>query len=115
MSKGYVYLIRQGESDLYKIGSTNKSPQIRLLQLQCGNPEILNLMQVYKTENYKKIEHLMHIAYGKHRVRNEWFRFDVSMEDEFINECQKKENAARVLIEQEYRDKKWKNWLKKNN
>lgn len=109
----YVYLIRQGESDLYKIGSTSGDPEKRLVQLQCGNPERLHLIQTYRTIHHQKIESLMHIAYGNNRVRNEWFRFDLSMEDEFINECESKETAARILIEQDQRSQNWKDWLRK--
>jgi hypothetical protein len=113
MKKGYVYLIRQGETDLYKIGSTSKEPEKRLLELQCGNPERLFLIQVYRTDFPQKIENLMHIALSKNRVRNEWFRFDLSMEDAFTNECSKKENAAKLLFEQDKRNKAWSEWLKK--
>lgn len=109
----YVYLIRQGHDDLYKIGSTRKHPQDRLRELQTGNPEELHLIAHYKTEHFQKIEHLMHIAHEKYHVTREWFRFDLSMEDEFITECESKEAAAKILVEQDQRNKEWKDWLRK--
>lgn len=109
----YVYLIRQGHDDLYKIGSTTKHPMTRLKELQTGNPQELHLVSHYRTKHHQKIEMLMHIAHEGHKVRNEWFRFDLSMEDEFINECESKETSAKVLVEQDRRNKEWKDWLRK--
>ncbi|MDG1949876.1 MAG: GIY-YIG nuclease family protein, partial [bacterium] len=68
MRKGYVYLIRQGQSDLYKIGHTTKKPINRLKELQTGNPETLVLIDHFQSKYYKDIETLMHTHNSKFHV-----------------------------------------------
>lgn len=100
MRKGYVYLIRQGQSDLYKIGHTTKKPENRLKELQTGNPEDLVLINYFQSKYFKDIETLMHTHNKKFHVIREWFRFDLSIETDFLSECQKKEPNAKFIHEQ---------------
>jgi hypothetical protein len=106
MKNGYVYLIRQGQSDLYKIGHTTKKPSNRLKELQTGNPQELYLITSYQTKYYKDVENLMHTKNNHFKVVREWFRFDFKIESNFLEECQNNEAGAKFLYEKKDLDKK---------
>lgn len=110
---GYVYLIRQAETDLYKIGHTSYHPKKRLKELQTGNPEKLHLIEYYSSDYCQKIESLLHLKYKNYNVRQEWFRFDLSIESSFLNECQSKEAGAKHLVESKKANDDWDKLLKK--
>lgn len=109
MRKGYVYLVRQGETDLYKIGHTSKHPKKRLGELQTGNPDQLHLVTYYRTANYKEVEQLMHISNATNHHWREWFRFDLSIEETFLTECEGKEVSANFLVERKKAQEEWRN------
>jgi hypothetical protein len=70
---GYVYLINTEElSNIYKIGFTKKDPNIRLKQLQTGNPNKLNLFYSFKVKD-ESIEHKLHNIFKNKKINNEWF------------------------------------------
>jgi hypothetical protein len=78
---GYVYLIRQGVTDLYKIGFTNRPLQERLPELQTGNPHRLRVVAQMHAARAKLIEDSLHLFCIQYNVRDrlsggrEWFRF----------------------------------------
>lgn len=104
---GFVYLIRQAETDLYKIGHTSYHPEKRLKELQTGNPQKLHLIEYYSTDHYQKVESLLHLKYKDYNVRQEWFRFDLKIESEFLNECASKEAGAKYLVEAKKSNDDW--------
>lgn len=104
MSKGYVYLIKEVDADFYKIGYTTKKPEIRLKELQTGNPRLLKLVASYHTENYKHLERLLHETYKKNHYSGEWFIMSLEVEDQFLIECNAKNNTALFLREQQVED-----------
>ncbi len=91
----YVYLIR-GNDGKYKIGIA-KNPNQRILQLQTGNSDKLELLQIYKSRNASKIETALHNQYSHVRNIGEWF--DLSVEDEvkFLEKCKKIDESIDVL------------------
>lgn len=82
-----LYIIRCGDSDLFKIG-ISKCPEKRLKQLQTGNPHILKILFTFKvSEKYKnieaqKIEHTIHQFLKENKnlhIINEWFKLTNDM------------------------------------
>jgi len=74
-NKKYLYLIRCGNSNFYKIG-TSENPEERLQILQAGCPYPLTL--IYK-ERFNKpakiVEKFLHKKYQSKRKIGEWFEF----------------------------------------
>ena len=72
----YVYLIRSGESPVYKIGRSCQ-PKKRLKQLQTGHPVKLFLVHIIRCEEFpaRKVEKFLHSRFMYHRSRQngEWF------------------------------------------
>ena len=93
----YVYLIQSIDSGLYKIGISN-NPNKRLKQLQTGNGESLKLIHSFKSNYPNKLETALHNRYSHLKKINEWFNFDLSIEVNFINECEKIDEAINYLI-----------------
>jgi len=73
---GYVYLIKCGDFDLYKIGVSKSGPNKRIGSIQSDNPFEIHVMGVYYCNHYSLLEHEMHERYREHCVRGEWFRFN---------------------------------------
>jgi len=71
-----IYLMRSGETDLYKIGIA-QDPVNRAKKLQNGNPEDLNVICSRKIINAEQVEAKLHKAFASKRIRKgEWFRLD---------------------------------------
>lgn len=74
MALGYVYFIRSGKSNLFKIGKTYNL-KTRLQQIQVGNPEKVTLFAYVKTNNIDALEDLFHYDGESIRRNGEWFEF----------------------------------------
>ena len=71
--KGWVYLIKQTEEHLYKIGYTrNADIKKRLLQLQTGNPYSLEVVGSFPCTG-KVTEKVLHSLFSDHRKMGEWY------------------------------------------
>jgi hypothetical protein len=70
--KGFVYLIKYGSSNLYKIG-LSKNPKERLKQLQSAIPENLFLLHTIEASNMMELEAYFHQMFSHCRARSEWF------------------------------------------
>jgi hypothetical protein len=93
IKKPCVYLIKMNDSNFYKIGRTIK-PYYRYYEIQCANPIKLELLHIYETEHYKKLERNLHSVYKKwnhvHLYKSEWYCFKVEKDiviKSFIEEC----------------------------
>jgi hypothetical protein len=89
---GYVYLlleIDRNSNETYKIGVTKKDPNLRLKQLQTGNPNELRVLRFYESDNYLKVEKWLHRKYGylKTVANNEWRMLDTEHVFSFIEDC----------------------------
>lgn len=71
--KSHVYIIRQGTTNMYKIGFSKTSVQSRLRQLQTGNHLKLTLARVF--HGGQDTEMFLHERYRKFRQCGEWFKF----------------------------------------
>ena len=69
----FVYVARESVSGRYKVG-ISKDPIERIKKLNVGNPEVLELVVVYKaTEDGYLSETKAHLALADFHLRSEWF------------------------------------------
>lgn len=71
----WLYIIRAGSTDLYKVGSS-VDPSQRLRELQTGNPEELAIVGTMHTRLARAIESAFHEKWTGSSVRGEWYVFD---------------------------------------
>ena len=69
-----IYLIRAGETDLYKIGYTSGKAKKRVKGLQTGCPHKLSVVR--ELEGNQEREKWLHKTFSKYRKEGEWFEFD---------------------------------------
>lgn len=84
---GYVYLIKDTDNELYKIGVTKRNPNIRLKKLQTGNPHKLQLISFYKTQYPYRMESILHNRYENLNVLNEWYELPLDVVEKFSEIC----------------------------
>lgn len=71
----FLYLFRQIGTDDYKIG-VSKHPEKRIMELNIGNPQKMELIFKYPTEVPYKLETSLHKYFNSKRYENsEWFNF----------------------------------------
>lgn len=99
--KKNIYLARQKETSLYKIGITKNDPKLRILQLQTGNAIPLELVETFQTSHDYKMETALHAQFSLKRMEGEWFELSQEEVDSFFDICSRKEETM--------------NFLKKNN
>lgn len=75
----YVYLMRAGDTQYYKIGRTKRDPQKRKNELN-GTlaPFEIKLVCQIKTDDSAKLEKELHEKYKGNRERGEWFNLEPS-------------------------------------
>lgn len=72
-STGYIYIIGQESSNLYKIGwTTNADPTVRLKALQTGSAMKLVLCGHFSAPS-QKTEFVLHEMFNSNRMQGEWF------------------------------------------
>lgn len=73
---GFVYLVHQEGSNLYKIGLT-VDPDRRLKQLNTGNPHWLRFEHLVEVSNMFEAEEELHSYFNSQRLTKykEWFEF----------------------------------------
>jgi len=74
-SNGYTYIVRAGDTHLYKIGSSQNVKQ-RLTSLQSGSAQLL---EIIATVEGSHIEKVLHTIFAEYRQHGEWFQFDNPM------------------------------------
>lgn len=92
-----IYLARQEDSDLYKIGITKKTPEKRLKELQTGNAAPLLLIEQFQTKHNFKMETALHAEFASKRMEGEWFVLSEDDVKKFISLCEEKEAAMDFL------------------
>ena len=82
----YIYLIRQGDSNYYKIGMS-KNPKNRLKDFQVASPQKLTLKHISECENAEpnQQEASLHKKFKEYHVRGEWYRFNENQISWVIN------------------------------
>jgi hypothetical protein len=73
--EGTVYLVRS-EDGAYKIGHTRQTFKARFSMLRSANPRRLSKIHTFKAINSLEAEQSLHSAFGKKRIRGEWFNLD---------------------------------------
>ena len=86
-----IYLARQQESSLYKIGITKNSPKQRIKQLQTGNAVPLVLVETFRTNHDYTMETALHAHFMLKKREGEWFELSDEDVKEFQSICEKKE------------------------
>lgn len=105
ITNGYVYLILEineyGEEN-HKIGISKNEPIKRLKQLQTGNPNRIDILSFYKSENYKRIEKWLHSRYSSYKTLadNEWFKLPDDQVLNFIETCKCVEETIKLLLKE---------------
>lgn len=80
---GFVYLIRCGETNRYKIG-ISKNVLGRVETLQTGNPEKLHVVCYFPAIDAQAKEQELHKHYEEKQVMREWFELTEKDVDYFL-------------------------------
>lgn len=103
MIMGYVYLLLQVDfegNESYKIGITKRDINIRISELQTGNPNKISLHRKYESKNYLKVERWLHRKYQtKTEAKNEWRTLTDEQVFSFLNDCQVADDNIQFLLE----------------
>jgi hypothetical protein len=103
MEKGFVYLITDWSSnpEKFKVGVTKKTPEDRLRSLHTGSSGELVLLKTYESENYRRIETVLHRGYKPYSTDGgkEWFELPPTLALDFFNECKKIDDNIKYLQE----------------
>jgi len=103
--KGKVYLLLDWDShpaEKYKIGITKNDIQKRIKQLTTGSSGELVLISSYESENYRKIEGVLHRTYNCYSTSGgkEWFELPSEKVLSFKEDCKKIDDNINLLNEQ---------------
>jgi len=102
---GYVYLLStvtpDGMTERFKIGVTKRKIETRIRELQTGNSEPITLLKSYQSENYVKVENLLHKKYlgSKANANNEWFKLEDKYVMSFEKDCEEADDTIKLLLE----------------
>lgn len=84
--KGFVYLINQKDTPLYKIGfTTDKDIEKRKKGLQTGNANLLEIMGYFPCSGVK-VEGNLHKIFSSQRLQGEWFELENDEVHNILNE-----------------------------
>jgi hypothetical protein len=72
---GYVYLIGSHIYSWYKIGKSN-IPQIRIRTIGVLLPFKIEVVAVWRAEDSRQLEALLHRKYFENNINGEWFSFN---------------------------------------
>lgn len=103
---GYVYLICDPETELYKIGVTRGSIEKRLRKLQTGNGTALHVAAYHPTEYPYRVEKMLHNRYAGRRAMNEWFDLEDEEVFSFLDACKEIEGIISALSDNPFFTKK---------
>lgn len=97
---GTVYLLGEFvDNPRYKIGITKNNVNSRLKELQTGNPNEIILINQYQSENYRKIEGMLHRKFFMNRAKGEWFDLTNEQVFSFLDEAKKADELISFLKE----------------
>jgi hypothetical protein len=97
--KGKVYLLANWDANKFKIGITRGKVEKRLKQLQTGNGEKIEILEVFETEHFLKVEKALHRTYDHKKTKGEWFELTDEEILSFKTDCQTKHNLFQMLID----------------
>jgi hypothetical protein len=107
MELGYVYLIVEADHngyEKYKIGITKNNPENRLKKLKTGNSNEMFIVRTYQSENYRRIEKMLHRKYSAQRTisKNEFFHLTDSQIFSFSEDCKKMDDIIKLMKKENY-------------
>ena len=73
LGSGYVYIMKCGEFNYYKIGISKNSPEKRWSGIQSGCPFPISFVSITYCEDYVMLERRLHEKYRSQRLMGEWF------------------------------------------
>lgn len=95
---GYVYLINEVDTNIYKIGISKKpANEERIKNLQTGNHNELELVFEIKSKCYTTLEKTLHRTFKDYNLKGEWF--DIKDKNMIIEEIIKINNNLECLID----------------
>ena len=94
----FIYLIKQTNSNLCKIG-ISENPEKRIKQLQTANGTPLDLIKQFKTEFGYKLEAALHRHFFSKKTIGEFFELEEKDIFEFTTICEDKEKNFKYLRE----------------
>ncbi len=83
-----IYLIRQENTESYKVGITGDMPQ-RVKSLQTGCANKIEVLSTFESEYARNIENFLHKAWKHKNTSGEWFTLDYDDQKTFIPFCKK--------------------------
>lgn len=83
-----IYLIRQDQSDFYKIGITSNIKQ-RIKSIQTGCPNRVEVLATFESKYARNIEGFLHRVWHHLNTNGEWFQLGKDELKEFIPLCKK--------------------------
>lgn len=92
-----IYLVKQENTQLFKIGVTKKNILERIFELQTGNPNKIILVDEFETKWNFKLENYLHNYFKLKHVNGEWFELNKEDINNFISICNKGENMFNIL------------------
>lgn len=101
---GYVYLLLMVDNsgnESHKIGVTKRDVNIRISELQTGNPNKISLLRKYESKNYLKVERWLHRKHSgsKTEAKNEWRMLSDEFLLSFISDCEEADKNISFLLE----------------
>lgn len=99
MNNGFVYLICDPASDLFKIGMSKGKVEKRLKQLQTGNGTDLFVKYAFECEYPRELEKRLHWHFNHKREVGEWFRLDAKDVLGFMKLCEEKDKIIHEIME----------------
>lgn len=94
----YVYLIHSTylENFQYKIG-VSSNPNIRIKQLETGNPNQLTISKVFLSKFPFLIETALKNRFKYCRIEGEWFNLSQEEVNKFISTCENMEKNFAII------------------
>jgi len=96
-----LLMIDDNGNEFHKIGVTKRDINKRIAELQTGNSNKINLLRLYESKNYLKIEKWLHRKYStsKTEAKNEWRNLTDEQVFSFISDCKEIDGTINFLLE----------------
>lgn len=96
---GNIYLIVNGDSDLYAIGYTyKKTSEGRIRDLQTGNSVKLTEVEFVHVDNVVKVAKMVKRHFGSKKIEGMWYDLGCNDVCNFRQICIEKEGLVKLLM-----------------
>lgn len=97
--KGYIYVLCDPSTDLFKIGLTTGSIENRMKKLQTGNGSEMHIVTFHETNYPYKVEKMLHNKFSPKKELNEWFSLTAEDVSNFSQTCEQIEETIKSLLD----------------